>query len=392
MEKQSTYQENSDPPHEEFSLLDILLLAAHHRRIITRVTSVFLLIGVLIAVFSPPNYSVIVRLIPELSNSGSGLRGLSSLRGLGLSIPLSPVGLTEETYPAVLKSREVRLAVARESYSVPRFGTTMTLVEYYNRPPSPVARMLKGIAKITIKLPGAASSLFRGGGSEGPVGSTEEIMVLTEQEDVAIRKLGESITVKIDRVSGMLSVAVTTNDPLLSVQIAKQFIHHLTTRVRALYTQKAKESRDFLESRFVEAQAELEDAEEDLATFMDQNRNPQTAQLRSKVERLQRQVNFKSQLYSDLQTQLTLAEIDLQRSTPVITILEGPVKPLEPSGPKRKLIVILSLLLGLSIGMGFIALRENVVGPATNEDSRAKWVEIRGAFSPRLLLKWKRRP
>jgi hypothetical protein len=61
---------------------------------------------------------------------------------------------------------------------------------------------------------------------------------------------------------------------------------------------------------------------------------------------LQRQVSFKSQLYSELQKQVAQSRLDLQRSEPVITVVEEPVPPLEKSGPNTILIIILLPLVG----------------------------------------------
>jgi len=57
---------------------------------------------------------------------------------------------------------------------------------------------------------------------------------------------------------------------------------------------------------------------------MDRNRDIQTARLRTEVERLQRQVTIKMELYRELQTQLMQAEIELQHIQPVITLVEAP--------------------------------------------------------------------
>ena len=106
------------------------------------------------------------------------------------------------------------------------------------------------------------------------------------------------VSVSVDRNSGIMSISVTTRQPLLSAQLAQTFINLLTQRVREIYTKKIREDLEFIRERFGESQQQLEVAEEKLAQFMDRNRNPQTAQLRTKMERLQRQVSFKTQLYA----------------------------------------------------------------------------------------------
>jgi uncharacterized protein involved in exopolysaccharide biosynthesis len=101
---------------------------------------------------------------------------------------------------------------------------------------------------------------------------------------------------------------------------------------------------------------------------------------------LQRQVSFKSELYQQLQAQVTQARIELQRSEPVITIVEEPVPPMNRSAPKRKLILLLSLILGGLFGLGGAFVKsffENTGGDAVEQK---KMEEITSSFD---LSRWR---
>jgi len=365
---------------ESISLLDILLVIARNRRLIGITTALFLALGLLIAVFSPNEYTASARMIRETqTESGGGLAGgLAALRGLGISVGGGSVGLTAETYPDILRSREVRLAIARSEFHFEDVDGPMTLVDYYSRDPGIVKLALTGIKKVTIGLPGTIMGMFRDKTLAAGVNSGNgNLQFLTEEEEETIERLGDMVSVNVDRNSGLMTISVTTRQPLLSAQLAQTFINHLTKRVREIYTKKAQEDLEFIRERFGEAQQQLEVAEEKLAQFMDRNRNPQTAQLLTEMERLQRQVTFKTQLYSDLQTQLMQSEIEFQRSQPVITLLEAPVPPLEKSGPKRKMIVIICLMLGLFAGVGLAYIVQFINNLGGNKSQEQSLEEIK---------------
>ena len=201
----------------------------------------------------------------------------------------------------------------------------------------------------------------------------------------------EWASVNVSRNTGIMDINVTTHDPLLSAQITQTFVNHLTERVQDIYTGKTRENLEFIRARFLESQRELEAAEEELARFTDRNRDPTTARLRVAMERLQRKVTFKTQLASDLQTQLTQAEIELQRSQPVITLIEEPNIPIVRSAPKRKLIVVFSLFFGITFGIGLVVIKGFFERQASDSEARAKLLEIREAFVPRRLMKRRRR-
>jgi uncharacterized protein involved in exopolysaccharide biosynthesis len=141
-----------------------------------------------------------------------------------------------------------------------------------------------------------------------------------------------------------------------------------------------RERLEFVEGRFEEAEQELETAEERLAQFLERNQNPTTATLQFRRDRLQRQVTFKEQLYSELQSQLTQTRLDLQRRQPVVTVVEKPVPPVEKSAPSRTLIVIMVSILGGVIGVGIAFGRVFFVERAKESRERDKIQEIREAL------------
>ena len=94
-------------------------MTARHRRIIGMNTAVCVAFALLVAVFSPAKYTASAMVIRETSTKApSGpTGGPAALRGLGISLGGGSVGVTAETYPDILKSREVLLAEAKSSFA-----------------------------------------------------------------------------------------------------------------------------------------------------------------------------------------------------------------------------------------------------------------------------------
>lgn len=129
---------------EEISVLDNLLWVARYRKVITRITGACIVLSVVIAISTPSRYTSSAKVIRETSvnQNGTMAGGLAALRGFGFNIGSGSRGLTADTYPEILKSREVRQDVAKNRYFFADIGDTMTLVDYYTRPSGPVARFL----------------------------------------------------------------------------------------------------------------------------------------------------------------------------------------------------------------------------------------------------------
>ncbi len=364
----------SDESEESISLLDILLVLTRRRRIIGRVLGLSLAIGLTLAIFSPTKYTATAKVIRESAGDKvSGLSGLAALRGFGINIGGGASGLTEENYPEILRSRELLLPVVNSPFYFNDLDTSMSLVAYQTRHPGLPKILIKSLRAVTIDLPGNILRWIRGVDSVATVPEdVSGIVGLTWDEYESIKFLNSIFSVNVDRSSGMMTISTTTKDALLSAQIISTLIHNLRLRVQDLYTEKSRENVEFIGARFEEAGVDLEETEGNLARFLDANQNPQTARLMVEVERLQRQVTIKTELYRELQTQLMQSEIELQHKQPVITVVEAPVPPLERSAPKRKLIVVMSLMLGLFAGVGLAYIGQfinNLGGDKSQEQS-----------------------
>ncbi|PEN14518.1 hypothetical protein CRI94_05700 [Longibacter salinarum] len=337
-----------DASSEDVSLLDLLLVLVEKRSLIVRTALVAVLLGSTYAFLASDSYVSTAKLSRESEQSGGGLSQLGGLGalsgGLGINLgTLSGGGMNSAAFQEVLESREVRLSVARDTFWFPDAQKRMTFVEYVDQPAGLLQRIIDAVMRgdDAADTTGTNATAVDGG-----------IRKMTEQEGDAVEMISQLMSSSINQDSGLMTVSVQAGDPVLSAEVASSFIRHLTDRVRELRTAKVRERVAFVESRFQEVGAELNEAEDDLAQFLEQNQNPTTATLKFQEDRLRRQVNFKQQLYSDLRGQLTQARLDLQRQQPVVTVVEKPVPPLQKSGPNRLLFIILSGVVGVLLGCG----------------------------------------
>ncbi|WP_103016350.1 Wzz/FepE/Etk N-terminal domain-containing protein [Salinibacter ruber] len=347
------------PPHEdEVSLLDILLVLARNKTLIVRTVLVFTLLGVTYALLAPEEFTSEARVVREAQAEGGSLPGGISgglaggaLSGLGISLGGAASGLTPAAYPDVLQSREVRLAVVRDTFRFPDAERPMPYVDYVNRPAGSLSTVLDYTLFLPWTLKGMLGQVISG--SPTPAGTTDtgEPLIPTEEENEALKAIGSMISASVDEETGLMTISVTAGGPQLASDLAKSFLDHFSTRVREIRTEKVRERLQFVEGRYEEAEQELETAEERLAQFLERNQNPTTATLQFRQDRLRRQVSFKEQLYSELQSQLTQTRLDLQQRQPVVTIVEKPVPPMKKSAPGRTLVVFLSLFLGGIVGV-----------------------------------------
>lgn len=382
--------EETSVPDDEISLLDIGVAIARKRQVVAWTTILFVLVGLIIAISAPPEYRSSMTVMSELGGEGSTAGGLgSTLRSFGFSLPGGGTGgtLTAQAIPDIVASRQVRLAVARDTFFFPEIGETTTLVDFLSRDPGlSLGSMVAFVKSWTFGLPGKVLRLFQQSPNE-PTAAETPTSFLTREESDAIAWVGAAVQTTEDIGSGLITLSATVPDPLVASQLVTSTSEALRSRVQMVYTNKTRQNLDFVERQFQRSRGELDEADRALAEFKDRNQSLTSSRVQLEEQRLQREVTFKSQLYSELQAQLTQAQIELQQSEPVITTIEDATPPLGPSGPNRKLTVILAFLLGGIVGLGLALASSALEAGQRDPESSAKLAEIRAALPglPRFL-------
>lgn len=365
----------------EVTLLDVAYILTRSRKMILQVIAVFLVLGIGYVTVTPNEYVSTTKVAREAQEESGPLpaAGLSALQGLGINLGAAGGGLSVSAFPQVLQSREVLLAVAQDTIQVGGDLTT-TYLDYIDRPP----RLRDRVLDYTLYLPWTLRRMVSIESPEGKVGGggQDSLARISDIEQKAIEKLNAMLFSTIDEESGLMLISVTSQSPDLSASLAESFLTQFSKRVRAIRTKRSRERLSFVEDRLREAAQELEEAEDELANFLERNQNPTTAGLRFQKDRFERQVRFKEELYSTLQTQVSQTRLDVQRRHPVLTVVEQPVVPLHRSSPRLSLTLIFCTVLGALVGAG-TAIMQAVFSNTGWTSSRSEMMHsIETAFSP----------
>lgn len=182
----------------------------------------------------------------------------------------------------------------------------------------------------------------------GIAGSDEQ-----ERLNRAYTELLARVTVDLDRPAGTVDLAVSAPQGALAVAMNRRILD----LVNAYNVQKRNSSavvrRDFARQRMVEADSELQAADDALLQFLQRNRSFQSApELVFQEQRLQRAVALRQQVYSSLAATYEQARVDAVKDIPVITIVYGPEGSVQRKGePMRnaKLAFVLASILAVAL-------------------------------------------
>ena len=87
--------------------------------------------------------------------------------------------------------------------------------------------------------------------------------------------------------------------------------------------------------------------------------------MRTHEEQLQNEYQLAFEVYSELAKQLEQSMIKVKEDTPLFSVIEEVIVPIEKSKPNRKLILIVWIFLGVILGIGIVFSR--IIGARVKE-------------------------
>jgi uncharacterized protein involved in exopolysaccharide biosynthesis len=110
--------------------------------------------------------------------------------------------------------------------------------------------------------------------------------------------------------------------------------------------------------RYLEKERDFKKVQERLALYLDRNQGANTARAKTQLMLLQSEYDLAYSVYSELAKQLETQEIKVKEDTPIFTIIEPVFVPLEKTAPKKSLILVIWIFLGLVISIGYVLAKQ----------------------------------
>lgn len=319
----------------EIDWINILSRIYAIRKTLYKAAGVGVILGIIIALSIPKQYTVTVTLSPEMSGDKAG--GLASLASSflgGSASSGSNDALNVTLAPDIVASTPFVLELFNTRVQTLDGELDTTLVTYLDEQKQPWWGYVKAVPGMAI---GAIKSLF----SE-KVDTTTVLnpFQLTEKEAAKVKEVRQAITAEVDKKTAMTTITVTLQDPKVTAIVADSVVTKLQQYIIDYRIKKAKEDCAYLEELYKERQQEYYNAQSKYAHYFDTNRNIAFQSVRAEQERLQNDMNLAYQVYSQVAQQLQVARAKIQEEKPVFAVVEPATVPLQPSGTSRKVILV----------------------------------------------------
>lgn len=378
MENNSIQQQNNFE-EEEIDIMAIILRLWEKKWFIIKVTCVFAVLGVFVAIFTPKEYTASCVVVPETKGGGafsaSSLGGLAAMAGINLGAASGGEMISPVMYDKLIKNIDLRKELMQTPINFEGFNQPVTILDYYTNPDYAKTSVLGTIKKYTIGLPFVILKAIRGEQeapevslpSQGP-----KLSAYTQDELKCIKSFAPQFSIMADKKNGDVTITARMPEALAAAQVAEAVKNLLQKYVIELKLQKAEVNYEYIKQRYDEAKVVFEEKQSEYAKFQDANKVLSTALSKAKEEQMRSEFTVAKNLFNELTTQLVQAEMKIKEDIPILTVVEPVQVPLEKSKPQRIKILFIWCFLGGVLGCGLILgfdwLKE--------QGFKNKWVDI----------------
>lgn len=339
---------------DELDVITLLKVFWISRKTILKVTLVFAFLGLFIVIFSENEFTATTTFVSvNQEGAKADLGGLASLAGINLGSGNNSNEISPKLYPQIIESIPFWLELLNTQLTIEGQQKPITYKDYYENVYK--LGLLSNIKKFTIGLPGVLFSLVKPKEEKDDRPSqTNNIITISQKESELIKQLESQVSLNVNNKEGFVTISVTMPEAIASAQLTLKVQELLQDYVLKFKTQKSIEQLTYIRARFLEKQSEFNITKTKLARFQDQNNGINTALGRTKLSQLQADNDLVFSLYSKLAKELEAQRLQVKKDTPLFTVLKPVIIPVERSGPKTAIILVIYILLGFTLSLGYI--------------------------------------
>ena len=351
----TTHNNSFENQEDSIDIIALIQSIWKGKKLILKTVLVFMILGLFIAVFSQNEYTASTTIVPQSSSEkpGGSIGGLAALAGINLGSVGQQSSISPQLYPQILTNISFQKELLETLLTIEGQDNKITYKEYYTNVYSP--SVLSSIKKYTIGLPGVLIGLLKSDEiSKEESKNNDSLPQITQDDKKLIELLLEQLSMEVNDKDGYISLSTTMPEARAAAEFTQKAQELLEQYVIDFKIEKSSSELDFIKNRYQEKEQEFQKIQQKLAVYTDRNQNVNSARAKMELMLLQSEYDLAYGVYSELAKQLETQELKVKEDTPIFTILQPVFVPLEKTGPKRSLILIIYTFLGFVLSIGYI--------------------------------------
>lgn len=354
-------QNNFPVDEQEIDLVEFIQRMWINRGLILKLTVIFMVVGVFVALFSSKVYTASCDVVPQTSDgSGSSkMSSLAALAGINLNQSMDVKALSPLVYENILRSTTFRKELMQTPIEFEKAGKAVSFYEYYTSEEYNKPGIGSYIMKYTIGLPFTILNAIRGEQelpqmSAEAGGDSQLIETMSKEEYEVSKILSEAVSITLNEKKGFVTITANMPEAVAAAQLAQATLSLLQKYITEFKIDKVQSNLDFVQSRYDEAKKNFEDIQFRRAKHRDANQNVIKHSARVEQEKLDAEYTLAMTLYTELAKQLEQAKISVKETAPILTVINPVTIPYKRSKPQRATILMAFIFLGVAAGAGVV--------------------------------------
>lgn len=338
----------------EIDLIKLFQIILKGKKIIILSVVVFGLIGLLVAVFSEKEFTASTTVVlqsNEVDMTGQ-LGGLAAFAGISIEGG-NKKGISPSLYPEIIKSLPFQQELLKTPLKFSYLDEEISYREYYKD-------NKKSGSLSTISLSNFFN-LFKKDSRKRVEVKVDSIYKVSSEDYILFNQLKRQLILDIDNKSGYIKISFSMPEALPSALMVKKVQELLQETIINYRIHKSEEEFKFIKERYRELKKDFEKKQAALASFRDKNQGLITSRSQSRLERLKAEYNLSYELFFGAAKQMETQRIKLKENTPVFMVIDPVSVPVIKSKPNRIMILVIWLLFGIFIGIGFVVFKKWII-------------------------------
>ena len=330
--------------NEEIDLVEVIAKLWHRKKVLLYFILFSLLGGVALAFLLPRKYTAecILALESKSRTTRISVEGMSAFQSMNMNDLQDVSYISPAMYPDIIFSVPFQKKLIYAPLYVNERGDTVSFYTY----------------------------LF-GKAAAGCLDAENGVEITTLEERECMAYLKKAVEVTVNTKDGNIKISVDMPEAKLAAQVAQHVQVLLQDYITRFRIAKAQAALDFIEERYHEVEAELENKQQALVAFQEKNNSMSDFRSESQEKILLNDYELFFSLYSDVVRQREKAKMQVKEDMPVLSVNEPVAEPASPSKPQRLLILVASLFLGLFAGCAWV-----LVTPLFREIAETKTIRL----------------
>ena len=324
--------ENKNIHYDEIDIIQIVKTIWKSWRFIVKLSSFFVFVGVTMALLSPIVYTSSSTFILSggSDDKSSSLGGVASLVGINLGGMSSESEIPASMYPKVGESVEFKRLLLEEFIDEDKtINLKNFLIDYYD-----------------VNL-------------EDFVINDNDFFV-SKGEDGLFKLLGEIILISVNEKDGFVSISAnmpTSEYAANTCFNARKILQNIIINDKI---KSAKENLSFTKEQLSLKKIEFDNIQNKIAYFQDSNLNIINSKYENELNKLKAEFQIINSVYTELAKQMEQSKLQVNKDTPVFSVVKEVSMPVIRSSPKRSQMVLIFGFMGLIISILYVIAKEPV--------------------------------